>query len=83
MEDIKNLKDEISNQISNHTAKMTKFLEDVTTAVHGFGTWCAEKGGPLPTLGTITYDSITYSDSNMNITDTPLNITTGINIHKC
>ena len=42
------------------------------------GSWCGEQDD-WGSVGTITYDSIFYYDSNMNITDTPLNINTGIN----
>ena len=43
------------------------------------GHWCATSYGPWTTVGTITYDSLSYSDSNMNIMSTPLDIKTGIN----
>ena len=50
---------------------------DITTLAT-MGTWCATKK-EWYTVGTITYDSITYSDSNnMNIAATPLDINTGI-----
>lgn len=44
------------------------------------GSWCAYKG-KWNTGGTVTYDKLTLSDSNMNITDTPLDIKTGNNSH--
>ena len=51
---------------------------DITT-LGTMGHWCGEQDGPWSTVGTITYDSITYSDSNnMNIAATPLDINTGI-----
>ena len=50
---------------------------DITTLAT-MGTWCGTKK-EWYTVGTITYDSITYSDSNnMNIAATPLDINTGI-----
>ena len=48
------------------------------------GHWCAAHNSDAwSKVGTITYDRITFSDSNMNITDTPLDINTGINSQKC
>ena len=41
------------------------------------GTWCSHITGPWDTVGTITYDRLTFSDTNMNITSTPLDINTG------
>ena len=41
------------------------------------GTWCGYQDVWSPRYDTITYDSLTFSDSNMN-TGTPLNINTGI-----
>merc|ERR1712110_721260 len=50
---------------------------DITTLAT-FGTWCGEQYR-WATVGTITYDSITFSASNnMNIGATPLDINTGI-----
>ena len=66
-------------------SNITKVLEDVVrntadiTSLGLRGHWCGEQDGPWNTVGTITYDSITYSDSNMDITATPLDINTGIN----
>jgi len=50
---------------------------DITT-LGTRGIWCAFKYGPWTTGGTITYDSITFADSNLDITEIPLNIETGI-----
>ena len=47
------------------------------------GTWCGYIFGPWNTVGTITYDSLTFSDSNMEIAGTPLDINTGNYSHKC
>ena len=47
------------------------------------GYWCAEQISGR-TVGTITYDRITYSNSNnMNIATTPLDINTGNYSHNC
>ena len=40
------------------------------------GTWCATKD-TWNTVGTISCDRLTFSDSNINITETPLDINTG------
>ncbi len=47
------------------------------------GHWCAARFNSWGAVGTIPYDTITFSDSNLNITGTPLDISTGINSHKC
>ena len=57
---------------------------DITT-LKVMGHWCATQSswdrvvnsGIRDTVGTITYDRLTYSDSNMNFTGTPLDIKTG------
>jgi len=50
---------------------------DITTLAT-FGTWCGEQDR-WNTVGTITYDSLTFSASNnMNYASTPLDINTGI-----
>lgn len=41
------------------------------------GKWCAYRYGPWTTTSTITYDILTFSDTNMDITGTPLDINTG------
>ena len=47
------------------------------------GTWCGYKGGLWSKVGTMTYDSLTFSDTNMEITRTPLDINTGNYSNKC
>ena len=42
------------------------------------GHWCGYQN-TWTSVGTINYDTITFADSNMNITGTPLDINTGIN----
>ncbi len=76
LEDIKNLK-----QFKN----LKDQIDSLTSLGAGArGHWCAARTQTVwRTVGTITYDNITFSDSNMNITDTPLDINTGINSHKC
>ena len=55
---------------------------DITT-LSTFGTWCGVQD-QWSTVGTITYDSITFSASNnMNYATTPLDINSGINRHNC
>ena len=71
----------VQDDVAAFTGNVERNSADITTlGVRGH--WCAEQNW-WDTVGTITYDSITYSDSNMNISDTPLDINTGINSHKC
>ena len=59
----------VANDVERNSA-------DITTLAT-MGAWCGEKY-IWETVGTITYDRITYSDSNnMDITGTPLDINTG------
>ena len=69
----------VQNDVASMAADVERNSADITSlGVRGH--WCAARTQNYWTrTGTITYDSITYSDSNMNITDTPLNINTGIN----
>ena len=46
------------------------------------GHWCGYKYS-WSSVSTIPFDYINFSDSNMNITGTPLDVNTGINSHKC
>ena len=74
LEDVAEVKDDVAavqGDVQRNSADIT------TLGVRGH--WCAEQEGPWRTVGTITYDNIFFSDSNMNITDTPLDINTGIN----
>ena len=84
LEDIKNLKEKLEAVVVNITAvqdDVERNSADITSlGVRGH--WCGYQSY-WDTLGTITYDSITFSDSNMNITGTPLDIDTGNNSHKC
>merc|ERR1711860_308493 len=70
---------------------ITNVFEDVVSLITSYqqqefqieslgarGTWCGNQDGSWSKVGTITYDRLTYSDSNMNITGTPLDINTGI-----
>ena len=53
---------------------------DITTLAT-FGTWCGVQND-WDTVGTITYERITFSASNnMNLAATPLDLNTGINGH--
>ena len=45
------------------------------------GSWCGYQSF-WSSKGIITYDRITFSSSNMEITSIPLDIITGINSHK-
>ena len=62
-------------------------IESLSSQIHSLGVrghWCAARTtDSWSTVGTITYQRITFSDSNMNITGNPLDINTGINSHKC
>ena len=73
----------VQNDVASMAADVERNSADITSlGVRGH--WCAARTQNYWTrTGTITYDSITYSDSNMNITDTPLNINTGVNSHNC
>ena len=63
-------------------AEVEKNSADITTLAT-MGHWCGEQY-VWKTVGTITYDSLTFSASNnMNYAATPLDINTGINSHKC
>ena len=67
----------VQNDVASMAADVERNSADITSlGVRGH--WCAARTQNYWTrTGTITYDSITYSDSNMNITDTPLDINTG------
>ena len=55
---------------------------DITTLTT-VGYWCGEQSS-WDTVGTITYDRLSFSNSNnMEITSTPLDINTGNNSNKC
>ena len=70
----------VQDDVTSMAADMERNSADITSlGVRGH--WCGYQDY-WSTVGTITYDSITYSDSNMNITDTPLDINTGNNSHK-
>ena len=47
------------------------------------GTWCGYQNYWDAASSTITYDSLTFSDSNMEMTGTPLDINTGNYSHMC
>ena len=66
----------VQNDVTSMAAGVKRNSADITI-LGVMGHWCGYKF-IWDTVGTITYDSITYSDSNMNIPDTPLNINTGI-----
>merc|ERR1711860_392085 len=70
---------------------ITNVFEDVVSLITSYqqqefqieslgarGTWCGYQDGSWSKVGTITYDRLTYSDSNLNVTGTPLDIDTGI-----
>ena len=88
MEDIKKLKEQFERQLEANITKVTKdvtAVQDDVTAIQDnvsklgtLGHWCAYKDGKQREIGTIDYDALTYSNSNMNIAGTPLDITTGI-----
>ena len=70
------MKVQIESLISSDQAQETK-LDTLATR----GTWCVSRWGPVTTLGTIHYDRLTFSDTNMNINLTPLGLQSG-NSHK-
>ena len=71
----------VQDDVTSMAADMERNSADITSlGVRGH--WCVVQDH-WNTVGTITYDTITYSDSNLNIATTPLDINTGINSHKC
>ena len=67
--------------LTSSDQQQTSMIESLSTR----GTWCSFKAGPWSTSNSIiTYDHLTFSDSNMNITDvTPLDINSGNYSHNC
>ena len=67
--DVSSVQDDVTEVLGSN---ITKVLEDVErnsadiTSLGARGHWCAYQND-WRTVGTITYDSITFSDSNMNI----------------
>ena len=70
LEEVKKLQDQIDDSNNVLTSNSQKLQ---TLGVHG--KWCAFQDYST-TLGTITYDRLTFSETNMN-TGQPLNINTG------
>ena len=81
------------SQAQSYVVMLTRDVEDLTEEVAGVqddvvtvaedvaslatrGTWCATKN-IWTTDGIISYDRLDFSDSNINITETPLDINTG------
>ena len=59
---------------------MKEEIWDMKAKIHSLGIrgkWCSHKNGAWTTGGTITYDLLTYADSNMEITCKPMDIRTG------
>ena len=88
VEDLQEEVDGVQGDVAAVQDDVVAVAEDVErnsadiTRLATMGTWCATKK-EWYTVGTITYDSITYSDSNnMNIAATPLDINTGITHHR-
>ena len=96
--DILERMEEMEKNIMSNQEKITAVQDDVVTVAEDVernsaninslgarGSWCAarSKDSWSTDYSTITYDVLTYSDSNMNITGTPLDIDTGNNSHKC
>ena len=67
--------------LTSSDQQQTSMIESLGTR----GTWCSFKAGPWSTSNSIiTYDYLTFSDSNMNISDvTPLDINSGNYSHNC
>ena len=86
-EDIKKIKDQIESLTSSDQDQDTR-LDSLATATANAtatatGTWCAYQDGPVSTTGTIGYDRLTVSDTNMEVTGTPLSYNTGKYSHTC
>ena len=85
MEDIRKLTDDITavqNDVASMAADVERHSADITSlGVRGY--WCATRNEKWNTVGTITYESLTYSDSNLDITSTPLDINSGNYSPKC
>ena len=83
MGDMKDKLAETEEKLAEMSEKMEQQefqIESLSSQIDSLGVrghWCGEQDS-WRTVGTITYDTIYYSDSNMNITDTPLDINTGI-----
>lgn len=85
----------VAENVERNSALITNISVDVTsltssdqqqaaqiTSLVTRGTWCAYKYRWNTSDSIITYEDLTYSDSNMNITETPLDISTGKNSYK-
>ena len=69
----------LSRDVDDLQEDVERNSADITT-LGTIGTWCATKFSWY-TVGTITYDGLTFSDSNMYVTETPLDINTGNYCH--
>ena len=72
-------------EMSEKTEQQESQIESLSFQIDSLGArghWCGNKDSWYKDDSTITYDSIFYSDSNMNITDTPLDIKTGNYSHS-
>ena len=66
--------------LTSSDQQQTVEIESLSSQIDSLGVrghWSGHQDRWDP-VGTITYDHLTYSDSNMNITGTPLDINTGI-----
>ena len=79
-----------SDTISDDNTNFSDFLSSSeqdqamkNNSLSNRGTWCGYNVGPWDTVGIISYEHLTVSETNMNITDTPLDINTGNYCHKC
>ena len=82
---IANVFDDLVSLTSSDQQQDVK-IESLSSQIDSLGArghWCGYQKEWRSTVGTITYERLTYTDSNMNITDNPLDINTGINCHKC
>ena len=71
LEDIKTMKNKIESLTSSAQDQETRLFSLGTR-----GTWCASQN-EVSATGTIRYDRLTFSDTNMEITRTPLSYSTG------
>ena len=75
LEDIKNLKEQVDSLSASDQSQGTR-LDTLDTRTTG-GTWCAYQNGPVTSTGTIRYDRLTFSNTNLAISGTPLSYRTG------
>ena len=84
MSDMKKKKDKDMEDMKKYFRNLFEEQASQIKSLATRGSWCAYKNGPWTSVGTITYDRLSISDTNnMDITGTPLDINSGFYAHKC